>query len=214
MEFHIYLNVGIGENLHSPHVRYSFAHELGHYFIDEHRWELMNSGYLAHIPDIPLLSQHIYEKEAEFFASCLLMPRSRVIHDITTELFSIDTVQKICGKYQVSLSAALSRYMAVSSIPIMVIHTYTDGTFDYHLKSRNFPFYKLNLSPGNIVPVASKAWECCFTIWNDYTSPKVNQAEVWFCPKNENDALRTFNEHCFLQPAIGRVVSVIWEIVN
>jgi len=85
--------------LHSPRVRYSFAHELGHYFIDEHRWELLNSGYLAHVPDIPLLSQHIYEKESEFFASCLLMPLSRFIHDMTNEHFNIDVVLKICGKY-------------------------------------------------------------------------------------------------------------------
>jgi Zn-dependent peptidase ImmA (M78 family) len=210
--FHIYLNVGKSQNLNSPQVRFSFAHELGHYFIDEHRWELMNSGFLAHVPEIPMLSQHIFEKEADFFASCLLMPRSRVIRDLPVDKFNIDTILLISRKYQVSLLASLSRYIALGEIPILIIVSDVDGTFQYKLPSKNFPFHTLNLSAANIVPAESKAWEYCFGEGNDITIPKVNRAGVWFRPKNENDALRTFSEYCFAQPAFGKIISVLWEV--
>src|SRR6478736_8142320 len=35
--FHIYCNVGAGDSVESPRMRFTQAHELGHYFIDEHR---------------------------------------------------------------------------------------------------------------------------------------------------------------------------------
>jgi len=118
----------------------------------------------------------------------------------------------ICCQYLVSLSATLSRYMALSSIPIMVVYKYVDGTYNYLLKSKEFSFYKLNLSSDDQVPASSKAWDCCFSSLIDYTTAKVNFSEVWFNPKNENDKIRAFREHCFLQPTIGRIVSVIWEV--
>lgn len=212
-KFHIFLHFSVGENLNTTHVRYSFAHELGHYFIYEHYLELMNLGFLPNNSNSELLAENIFEKEAEFFASCFLMPRSRIIKDINADHFNIDTILNICSKYQVSLSAALSRYMALSSIPIMVVFTYIDGTYNYHLKSKDFPFYALNLSSEEQVPAGSKACDCCFNTTIDYTSAKINLAEVWFNPKNEKDKLRAFSEHCFQQPALGRIVSVIWEVL-
>jgi len=38
--FHVDLNSDRGNDLHTARGRFSFAHELGHYFIDEHLWAL------------------------------------------------------------------------------------------------------------------------------------------------------------------------------
>ena len=74
--FHIYCNVARAKN--SARVRFTLSHELGHYFIDDHRLALE-----AGLPPHPSLSEYQSdnpaEQEADHFASNLLMPRARFV---------------------------------------------------------------------------------------------------------------------------------------
>lgn len=73
--FHVYSNTARGNTPGSSRARFTLAHELGHYFIDEHR-RLLKAGKIR----LPLSGQEsftadlIIEQEANLFASCLLMP--------------------------------------------------------------------------------------------------------------------------------------------
>jgi len=211
-QFHIFINAEDNENHASPQVRFSFAHELGHYFIDSHRIELLNKGMLPAESGNPFLAETIFEKEAEFFAGCMLMPRCRMMPYLDYDYFSIDHILNICNTFQVSLTAALFRYIAIGKIPIMVLFSFTDGTFLYKKSTDKFPFYTLNLSADNMVPVGSKAYDLVTGMDKDLTRPKEIAANVWFRPKTEEKALLVFNEYCFLQPSFAKVVSVIWEV--
>jgi len=210
--YHIYLHTDHNEQIRSTQVRYSFAHELGHYFIDEHRWKLESMGVLPKDPASPMLAESILEKEAEYFAACLLMPRERFIADVSFKEFSPALILEICQKYRVSLSAALFRYMALGEVPLCIINSTVNGEYKYHLKSRQFPFYTLALDENNMIPVASRAGDYCYNSISDFATPLVLPASTWFYPKTEADSLRFFAEACYLQKMAGRVMSVIWEV--
>lgn len=211
-KFHIYLNAANNETLKSKGLRYSFAHELGHYHIDEHRLELMDQGILPQSSTDPMLSENIFEKEAEYFASCLLMPRSRINNDIKGIEFSFDLILQICRKYQVSLTAALLRYVSIGETPIAIICS-RDGKVPYPpRKHKNFPFYNLNLAENGSVPPDTKAGDFFYHGIENFRTTKTLPASCWFRIKNEQDQQRLFHEHCFLMKTVNQVMSVVWEV--
>lgn len=70
-------HAGIGRfretNLH----RFTLAHELGHYFIDQHRRGLEEGKVRSHGSVVEFESELPIEQEADTFAASLLMPRER-----------------------------------------------------------------------------------------------------------------------------------------
>ena len=210
-KFLIFLDTRYGNDLKAPVIRYSFAHELGHYFIDEHRIELMNKGLLAQVNGDPMLSETIFEKEAEYFASCLLMPRDRFISDISEHEFSTWLIHKLCKKYMVSQTAALKRYMALGDEPIAVIYNFLDGRHDRKIKSSKFRHNSLKLDENGYIPAASVAGRYCYEGDDDFKTNNLLAADIWFNPKTEEDALRVYREECLLQPNLNRIVSVVYE---
>lgn len=210
--FHIYLDNSNGTTLNAPVIRYSFAHELGHYFIDEQRTELIRLGVLSQATGHGMLTDSIFEKEAEYFAACLLMPRNRILNDIVGKGFSIWLIHQVCKKYKVSLTAAFSRYMVLGDIPISVITNYLDGKHDKVLHSKSFPHHTLNLNEKGCIPVASVAGRYCYYGNNDFKTDNLLAADIWFNPKTKEDALRIYKEDCMIQQNLNKIVSVVYEI--
>lgn len=60
----------------SPRSRFTFAHELGHYFVDDHRRALAAGTWPAHYSRADFRSDAPLEMEADLFAGNLLLPRS------------------------------------------------------------------------------------------------------------------------------------------
>ena len=212
--FHVYLDTTFGKKLSDTVIRYSFAHELGHYFIYEHRAELLAEGLLRTSSETAMLADELLEKEAEFFASCLLMPRTRFLADIAEQPFSTWLIHQLCKKYKVSQTAALMRYMALGREQISVIFTRTDGTFERRIQSPHFRHYNLNLDADGKIPAGSVAGRYCYDRNEDFKTNNLIAADVWFNPKTEEDALRVYKEECLLQPNLKRIVSVVYEKVD
>ena len=78
--FHIFINTERA-GAETPRARFTFAHELGHFFIDEHRQALLNGKTPVHPSFTNFSSKNIVEVEADFFASSLLLPDSRIKTD-------------------------------------------------------------------------------------------------------------------------------------
>lgn len=68
--FHVFINNYGRYNLNTPRIRFSFAHELGHFFIDEHRLVLESGKSLHHPSKYSFDQRNPVEKEADFF--CIL----------------------------------------------------------------------------------------------------------------------------------------------
>jgi Zn-dependent peptidase ImmA (M78 family) len=76
-EFHIYVNIDRLVHSQTTRARFTFAHELGHYFIDHHRNALKIGRSPSHCSKTGFVSRNLAEREADFFASCLLLPETR-----------------------------------------------------------------------------------------------------------------------------------------
>jgi Zn-dependent peptidase ImmA (M78 family) len=58
---------------HRPRTRFSIAHELGHFYLDEHRAFLLRGGQ-SHSSSSEFAADDDIEREADAFAAGLLMP--------------------------------------------------------------------------------------------------------------------------------------------
>ena len=207
-KFHVFINTRDGEHLYTPRVRFSFAHELGHYIMDDHRNALMQPGVKPH-GSITLMSDLRIEREADLFAACILMPEIRIRKDVFKQKFSFALIDMISKKYQVSITAALLRFIALGNHPIMVVCS-RKGNVVWRRYNEDFPFYKLRTGPGEQVPHNTSVGDY-YKDATKYNRTETVFAEDWFILQNSSDRGRQFFEHCIYMERLNQVVSVIWE---
>lgn len=76
-KFYIILNSNLLENRESGRIRFTIAHELGHYFIDSHRAKLANGVSLSFKGELNDHDSKQVELAANHFAAHLLMPKKK-----------------------------------------------------------------------------------------------------------------------------------------
>lgn len=206
--FHLYLNVRENEHLFTPRVRFSFAHELGHYIIDHHRNALKQPGVAPH-GSITLVSDLITEREADYFAACLLMPTHRITKDVERRKFNFALIDEISKKYMVSITTALLRFIVLGNHPIMVVCS-RNGMVVWRRFNHDFPFYTLLTGIDDKVPVNTAAGDY-FNNQLKSNKTEIVFAEDWFLLTRQQDRGRKFYEHCIYYEPLNQVVSVIWE---
>jgi Zn-dependent peptidase ImmA (M78 family) len=203
---YIHLNTARGNSIDSPRGRFTLAHELGHCIIENHRIGLMN-GLLKPHPSKLNQSFHIQiEREADFFASCLLMPSEKFKTECMGKPFSFKLIQHISNVFTVSITAAALRFTQVGSHPIIVIYS-KGNTIEWYWPSHDFPF-KWLLHKKDRIPEE--------TLMNDYfrdgtkeNDTVVVSAQDWFKTYRDSDNDREFYEKCIYGP--DGVLSIIWE---
>lgn len=106
---------------HHSKVHFTIGHELGHYFLDEHR-KILVSTHTAHGSRTEFVSDSLIEQQADCFASGLLMPSSLFRPLINKKNFpSIDEIKKVRQSFQVSLIGTLVRWTQLSDFPCATI---------------------------------------------------------------------------------------------
>jgi len=107
-EFHIYCNSRTNEYEGSARARFTLAHELGHYFIDEHR-NLLAAGKNPHGSSTDGQTKFLVEREANYFASNLLMPKAELLKLIGTSRISLQSLLDAGSHFGVSAQSAAIR---------------------------------------------------------------------------------------------------------
>ncbi|MFO1500209.1 MAG: ImmA/IrrE family metallo-endopeptidase [Verrucomicrobiota bacterium] len=118
--FHIYCNTARGQPCNSPRARFTIGHELGHFFIDEHRNALLagkppHSSFTEHPADNPV------EVEANLFSANLLMPRQEFRKALTEVRQGLDGIIDLASIFGVSIQASALRYTAQSQKPCAIV---------------------------------------------------------------------------------------------
>ena len=108
-QFHIYCNTPDGKDSQHPRVRFTLAHELGHYFIDEHR-NALRGGQPPRpsFPDRP--GDDPVEHEANAFAAALLMPKREFREALKSVPTGLPGILKLGTTFGVSKQSAALRY--------------------------------------------------------------------------------------------------------
>lgn len=115
-----------------PRVRFTIAHELGHYFMDTHRNLLQSTGVPYSCTTERFESDTEMELQADYFATGLLMP-TRIIAPIVNRTPEPDlaTIQKVAGKFQVSMTSMLHRWVKISDFPCALLSVSPKGAIQW-----------------------------------------------------------------------------------
>jgi Zn-dependent peptidase ImmA (M78 family) len=206
-KFHIYINTDRLGHGYTERARFTFAHELGHYYIDEHRNALASGLSPSHSSFTGFVSDNLAEREADFFASCLLLPIKKIRQDCFRRPFKYSLIQELAKKYQTSMTATALRYASIGMHPIMVVYS-VNAIIEWYFFTKDFPFWSLKYGKSK-VPEDTAAGEF-FYLSRKYSSTESVYAEDWFNVKYDKDYKRAFHEHC-LYGRNNSVLSLIWE---
>jgi Predicted Zn peptidase len=203
--FHIYLNTHSIQ--YSERLRFSFAHELGHYFIDDHRNSL-KKGKSLHKSYSSLLPKNIVESEADCFASNLLAPPTRFLNFLRKKKFDFALIESISKHFGISLSATLFRFIESGNYPIMVVYS-QNNIVKHKFYSEDFPYKFLNCDRFQQVPSNTVACEY-FKDHITYDTAERVSAHDWFRSYDDITGKNLF-EKCIYPTFNNTVISIIWE---
>jgi Zn-dependent peptidase ImmA (M78 family) len=205
-DFHIFINLDRLKQEYSERARFTFGHELGHYFIDNHRNSLLKGLSPSHCSFTGFQSKNKAERQADYFSSCLLMPElgfRKYCHRKKFEYRIIDELSKIYGT---SKSATAIRFCAIGNHPIMVVYAY-ENKIKWYWSSDDFRFRWLKYGKDKL-PEDTVAGEY-FTLGRTVAGTEPVYAMDWFNVKFSNQAELPFKEHSLLQGKHS--LSIIWE---
>ena len=212
-EFYIHINTTRGNRQDSPKGRFTLAHELGHYFLPHHRLALMRGKIRPH-GSINYLTDNeswLLEREADSFASKLLMPETTFRAFIQGRKFNFHILQELADVFNVSLSATALRFVEIGNYPIMVVYG-IDKKIRWVRKSDDFSFWRLRYGNGKGDRIPENTVIGDYFYKNDESCCK-NEETVYamdcFDTFREEDNMRVFYEWCV--PFQNRALSVFWE---
>jgi Zn-dependent peptidase ImmA (M78 family) len=129
--FCIYCNLGRVENANSGRARFTLAHELGHYFIDDHRIALSSGKAPKHTSKCEFESDEVVEQEADLFASHLILPSIRFRKKAQEGKSGLEVILKTAEYFRSSLTSTAIRYVKSDFLPCALIKWKPDGTFHW-----------------------------------------------------------------------------------
>lgn len=205
-KFYIHINTDLGNRPSSARGRFTLAHELGHYYIDSHRIGLKKGLLKAHPSRTNQKQFNQIEREADFFASCLLMPQDRFSKDFYHKKFSIELIDFLKDEYNVSRTACAFRFADIGNHDIMIICG-ENGEICWKYCSEQFPYQYLlyeNKVAANLV---------MGEYFMDITDSLFKKEEIWavdvFNYVKDDDIHKKFFEHCIAYK--NKALSIIWE---
>jgi len=121
--FHIYANLDRLGRLDEGRGAFTLGHELGHFYIDEHRhWMEANPG--KNHPSFLFSSQAkdtLHEREADIFASSLIMPSPSFRRHVRAPAPSADVVLETAGFFRCSITSTAIRFCEMEPFPCAII---------------------------------------------------------------------------------------------
>lgn len=138
-QFFVFINRDRDNHPGSARARFTAGHEIGHYFIDEHR-RLIRDGAGQH-PSISGLfdaSEFDEEHEADVFSANLLMPPSRFSRRLVDRVSPLTQIQQLAPLFNTSLTSTAIQFIALSSIPAAIITWNSEGDFRWMKLSDEF----------------------------------------------------------------------------
>ena len=102
---------------------FSIAHEIGHYMLDGHAEHVFRNGN-EHSSHAGFGSGDDVEREADYFAACLLMPKLLCSKLINARQDGMAAVVNLAGHCKTSLTAAALRYAEIGGLPVGIIQCF------------------------------------------------------------------------------------------
>lgn len=212
-DFYIHINTAKRNFPDSLKGRFTLAHELGHYFIPSHRQRLINGTLKPHGSISFMNNQPAWqiEREADAFASSLLMPTNAFVKFTKGKSFGFNLLKGASDYFRVSLSATALRYTKIGDVPIMVVYA-VNGFIRWACRSEDFQFWRLKHgnSCGDKVPENTVMGTYFYeNDDSDCNSEEIIYAKDCFETRFKEENMRELIEWCI--PFKNNILSIIWE---
>lgn len=125
--FHVYANLTRLRTRDGGRARFTLAHELGHYYIDDHRRELQSGRAPRHASFADYQSRNPVEQEADHFASHLLMPTHRFVKAAKSFPIGLDAVLGLKDVFGTSITSTGIRFTKLDLGPCTLVKWNPDG---------------------------------------------------------------------------------------
>lgn len=168
------------ESWREHRARFTIAHELGHYFLDDHR-SLVMSGK-AHDSRTNFRDQHdLLEKQADDFAATLLLPGiilENILKKLRREFLSLQEITKLAEDAKTSLQCAAIRYVQFTGEACALVLS-KNGKICYHVPSDDAGEQGLKYTKE--IPTDSVTWKAFQEEGkNRHPSGRSGLAEAWY----------------------------------
>jgi len=117
-------------------IRFTVAHELGHYFIPGHAEYLFAKGNGIHMSRGEFASSDRLERQADYFASSLLMPADQFSKAMWRADPGLDGVIQVADLFGTSVTATAINYARHTDTPLAIIMS-TGSTIEYCILSES-----------------------------------------------------------------------------
>lgn len=189
--------------MYQPKINFIIAHEIGH-------WQLHRDLSLFSDNEKTLSEWYAngaHEKEANIFASELLMPSNLFIKKVKGKKMSLPFIEEVANYFSASKVATFLRYKELGDFPLMIIFV-ENGIIKWKSCSNDFPYKWLTL--GNRLPAYTVAGDLYYNKVQEKKPEKVDAIE-WFpedfiCQKNKDAKLW---EQCF-PTSPNSLLSCLW----
>ncbi len=157
---------------------FTIAHELGHYVLHRtvaQKFECSASATLG--VDLGIYKQR--EREADEFASNLLMPADDFRGQVERGRITLELLSHCADRYRVSMTAAALRWIALTDQPAALVAS-VDGFILWHSRSRKAPYGLWDvIHPSAPVPPGTGAHDN-YRLWSvEQQRTGVNFQDTW-----------------------------------
>lgn len=198
-KWYIFLNEASDKYEWEFRVLFTLAHEFGHIYIPSHRLMLFADGMMKRKAEGEDVVDTVIEKEADYFASCLLMPKEWMLREFDGDTFSFEVLVRTATKLRVSLSSMLVRYVSLDLAPILVVRSLKGKKFpgDIPWRSSLFPYWSPKVSEDGCFPSGMLAVELYEKGGNGGIRSKVHATGDLFLLKENFVNPENVTETCF-----------------
>lgn len=185
--------------------RFVLAHELGHIICHANRDATFSDDYNT----LEAYKHGPQEREANDFASSLLMPSESFTKACQRQKFGSSLLRSLADKFNTSLTATVYRYIDLGPHPICVFYS-KDGIVQYWKKSETFICWLKDRNRLR-VPEDSVAQEFYGKgkIYPTNDSDQTIFKSTW-CELDKYESDSKMFEFCIITPKYNTVLSVIW----
>jgi Zn-dependent peptidase ImmA (M78 family) len=211
-QFFIHLDSQKNPSLDLGRSRFTFAHELGHAIINNHRVSLLKGLIEPHQSNYLINNSFSeMELEADYFASCLLMPETsfKSISKKYSQPFSLSSIDKIASHFKTSFLATLLRYVEVGTESVFITFN-KEQKIKWYSKSYDFPNWPMKFKVGEAAPINTVVGDYFRDKRERYTEVEVVDSDDWFYVRGEEFQEYNLYEHCRYLDFYNYVISLLW----
>jgi Zn-dependent peptidase ImmA (M78 family) len=196
--------------------RFTIGHELGHFMIPRHGWDLKCSAADLQIKTKKAKDdRQKKEAEANTFAANLLMPEKLYrSQKCFRKEPSIEAIKELAGHFDVSFQACANRYVDLHDYEVAVVFSHK-RVVKYGYAKDSFPFWRKSTKQGENIPQKTLTAKVDLTAEGKVFSDESSSA-YWFDGNRNWELPESVVEEVYVQEN-GYVATLLWfenEIVE